>query len=150
GSGVFRFRDNPLSFLTRGCYRDPILPFVHLFQDNAFLARELLQRGVQFVDSPVDVEQRVLETVDLEVLICVDPLKDLLRRSIRLEKIRESRKKLRIAATNWKTGEVRIFANEDMSEEIGYRVIQASSAIPGIFPRVEIDNNPYVDGGLIM
>jgi predicted acylesterase/phospholipase RssA len=88
--------------------------------------------------------------VDLEALICTDPLMDLLQRTIQLERIRCSNKKLRIAATNWRTGEVRIFTNEDMTDQIGRDIILASSAIPGIFPRVQIENNPYVDGGLVM
>jgi NTE family protein len=150
GSGVFRFRDSPLPFLTPGCYRDPADLFARFFRDNAFLARQFIEHGVQFLDYSVDIEQRVLETVDLSALICVDPLKALLRRSVHLDKIRASRKKLRIASTNWRTGEVRVFSNEEMTDEVGHKVIQASSSIPGIFPRVEIENDPYVDGGLVM
>ena len=150
GSGVFRFRDNPLSFFTPGCYRDPTALMLRFLSDNAFLAEEFVERGAHLLDSSVDVEQRVLETVNLSALVCVDPLKELLRRTVNLEKIRSSQKKLRIAATNWSTGAIKIFENADMTNELGYKVIQASSSLPGIFPRVEIENDPYVDGGLVM
>jgi len=150
GSGVFRFRENPLTFLTPGCYRSPAWLIASFLNDSAFLGREFLERGARVLDSSVDIEQRLLETVDLGALISVEPLQQLLRKSLRLEKIRASRKKIRIASTNWRTGEIRIFSNEDMSDEIGYDVIQASSSIPGVFPRVEIENDPYVDGGLVM
>ena len=150
GSGVFRFRDNPLTFLNRSCYQNPVAPFSHLFADNVFLAQQFVDRLTKFLDSTVDLEQRSLEAVDLETLICIDPLKNLLQRTVCLDAIRRSPKKLRIAATNWERGDIRIFANADMTDEIGHDVIQASSAIPGIFPRVDIEDTPYVDGGVLM
>lgn len=150
GSGVFRVRDNPLTYINRNCYRDPAAPLSQLVGDNAYLAQQFLERGIQFLNSTVDLEQRALEAVDLGLLICTDPLKDLLQRNVRLDRIRGSPKKLRIAATNWKTGKVKIFTNADMTDDLGRNIIQASSSIPGVFPRVELDNNPYVDGGLIM
>jgi predicted acylesterase/phospholipase RssA len=150
GSGVFRFRDNPLTFLTPGCYLDPFSSLAKFLNDGAFLTREFVERGAHLLDGSIDIEQRALETIDIGALISVEPLQQLLRGTLRLDKIRASRKKLRIASTNWRTGDIRIFSNEDMSDEVGYDVVQASSSLPGIFPRVEIENEPYVDGGLVM
>jgi hypothetical protein len=68
---------------------------------------------------------------------------------IDLEGIRGSDRVLGIAATNWRTGELRVFANAEMSDRIGHDVIRASAALPGIKP-VLIDGEPYVDGGYLL
>jgi NTE family protein len=150
GSGVFRIRDNPFTFLTPGCYLDPFSSLVKFLNDSGFLTSEFVERGAHLLDSSVGVEQRALETINVGALISVEPLQQLLRKTLRLDRIRASRKKLRVASTNWRTGQIRIFSNEDMADEVGYDVVQASSSLPGIFPRVEIQNDPYVDGGLVM
>jgi NTE family protein len=151
GSGVMRFRGNPLPFIHAACFTpNPISPFLDLAEDGAFLAQDFLRRGVQFLTSPVDIDQRALELVDVAAFVATSPLLRLLHNTVRLDKIRSSRKKLRVAVTNWRTGALKVFANEDMNDENGYKVILASSSIPGVFPRVEIENDPYVDGGLVM
>jgi predicted acylesterase/phospholipase RssA len=53
-------------------------------------------------------------------------------------------------ATNWATGEVKVFKNEDLTDEVGYQAILASAAIPGFFPPQYIEKHPYVDGGVVM
>ncbi len=57
---------------------------------------------------------------------------------------------LRIAATNWTTGQLQLFGNADFTEQVGYAAIEASTALPGIFTPVVIGDSTYVDGGLIM
>src|SRR2546426_11131589 len=151
GNGVFRFRGNLFDFFEPGCVRqNPVLPFVYLADDATFLGQDWLRRGVNFLRSSVDLEQRSLELVDLGSLISTEPYNRLVQETIQTEPIRRSKKILKIAVTNWRTGELRVFGNEDMSAEIGHQVVLASSSIPGVFPSVEIEGEPYVDGGVVM
>ncbi len=64
--------------------------------------------------------------------------------------LRESRRALFLATTNWRTGQLQYFRNPDMTDELAADVIMAFSALPGIFTPVTIGGNPYVDGGLAM
>jgi len=57
---------------------------------------------------------------------------------------------LKIAATNWSTGELRVFGNNDLTDELGPKAVLASTSIPGIFPQIEIQNDYYADGGVVM
>jgi predicted acylesterase/phospholipase RssA len=65
---------------------------------------------------------------------------------VEIESIRTSSRVIRIAATNWRTGGLAIFCNHDLT----HRAVLASAAIPGVFPAVLIDGDPYVDGGVLM
>jgi len=55
-----------------------------------------------------------------------------------------------IAATNWDSGELRIFRNHDMTDYLGPQAILASAAIPGFFPPTAVGAQPFVDGGVVM
>jgi len=55
-----------------------------------------------------------------------------------------------IAATNWEMGEVRLFENHDMTDDLGPIAILSSTAIPGIFPPVQCGAQLYVDGGVLL
>lgn len=149
-SGAFRIRANPLNFLNSGCYSPNLFsPFTQLFRDSAVITESLFQSTVNFFSTSGDLEQRVSELVNLSFLVSTEPLKNFLSKRIRLDKIRASRRALRIAVTNWRKGTLRAFRNEDMTDENGIAVILASSAIPGFYPPVEIDGDPYVDGGVL-
>lgn len=152
GNGVFEFRVNLVDFFKPACYaQNPLQPFLDLAQNSAFLAQDFLRRGLQFISSSsLDIQQRALELVNVSAFASIDRFVRLLHQAVHLENIRLSQRKLRIAATNWRTGALKVFSNEDMTDTIGYSIILASSAIPGLFPRVEIENEPYVDGGLVM
>ena len=91
-----------------------------------------------------------LQFVDLSALISVEPFREMLERTIQLEAVRHSTRELRIVATNWETGELKVFENHHVSEEFGRQMIMASAAIPGIFPPVRIGDCLYVDGGAVM
>ena len=43
-----------------------------------------------------------------------------------------------------------LFDGEAIADRVGFRAMLASSAIPGLFPPVDIDGDPHVDGGLLM
>jgi predicted acylesterase/phospholipase RssA len=74
----------------------------------------------------------------------------LIQETINFDSICRSSKVLKIATTNWSTGHLRIFENEQLDKEQGPQAILASTAIPGIFPQVEIEGEYYADGGVVM
>jgi predicted acylesterase/phospholipase RssA len=151
GNGVFKFRVNVLDFFNPACYQaGPLAPLIELTAGSAYLTGDLVKRGIQFITSPLDLQQRALEIINVSAFASVDRFVCLLHDTVHLDAIRASQRKVRIAATNWRTGALRVFANEDMTDDVGHKIIQASSSIPGLFPRVEIGNDPYVDGGLVM
>ena len=148
---VFRLRGDALELFDLDYVaQHPLAPYSRLVEDVAFFGQDWFRRGVNFLLSTQRLEERTLELVDAATLFSREPFERLVKKTVRLENIRGSDRKLKVVATNWKTGELRIFANEDMTEQIGHQAIWASTAIPGIFESVEIDGQPYVDGGVVM
>ena len=45
---------------------------------------------------------------------------------------------------------IRLFSNQEMRDDMGLRIVRASSAIPGVFPAIEIEGELYADGGVVM
>jgi len=151
GAGALRFRGDLRRYLDPRCFvQNPVRSLTELADDGQFFAQYLYQRGVQFLLSSGNIENRALQLVDVGAFISSDPVRALLPRIISLEGIRRSQRKLRIVATNWARGTVRTFENRDMTDEQGFLVIQGSAAIPGIFDPVRIQGDPYVDGGVLM
>jgi predicted acylesterase/phospholipase RssA len=151
GNGVFRFRGNVLRLFDPTCYANPVSPFERLGGDIDFYTRSLFRRGLSALMGRGSLANRALQVVDISALISVDPFREMLRRTIRSDAIRYSDRKLRVVATNWETGEVKTFENDDVAdEEFGPQMIMASAAIPGIFPPVRIGEHVYVDGGAVM
>lgn len=76
----------------------------------------------------------------------INPLRAVVERHIDFEAIRsQDGPKLHIAATNVKTGRIRIFGRKDLRPD----VVMASAALPYLFRAVEIDGEPYWDGGFL-
>lgn len=74
----------------------------------------------------------------------LNPLRDILRDTIDFDRVRAChRTQLFIAATRVKTGELRIFRQDELSPD----VILASACLPLLFQAVEIDGEAYWDGG---
>jgi predicted acylesterase/phospholipase RssA len=78
------------------------------------------------------------------------PTFDLLRRVVSFDQLRACPWPLRIVATEWRSGDVKVFANAELTDELGPLVLLASAAVPGIFPPVYIGQDIYVDGGVVM
>jgi NTE family protein len=72
-----------------------------------------------------------------------NPLSQILAESINFELLREAPIKLFVTATNVRTGRGRVFRNAELTPE----VLLASACLPTLFQAVEIDGNPYWDGG---
>jgi NTE family protein len=151
GNGVFRFRANPLRYVNPECFAGgSARPFGELADDGAFLAQDWFRRAVNFLAAAGSIGTRTLQLIDLGSIITNEPLSQLLRRVISLDRIRGSRRLLKIISTNWDLGEVRTFENSDVAGEFGYQVIQSSTSIPGVFPPQYVAGQAYVDGGLVM
>jgi NTE family protein len=61
---------------------------------------------------------------------------------------RQLRTRLTLVATNLDTGEAAPFGRPGFDHVPISKAVQASSALPGLFPPVEIDDQHYVDGAL--
>lgn len=72
----------------------------------------------------------------------------LFSRAGRTNDFRELRTKLTLVATNLDTGEAAPFGRPGFDHVPISRAVQASSALPGLFPPVEIDDHYFVDGAL--
>ncbi len=72
-----------------------------------------------------------------------NPLSEILAECLDFGDIRRGQIKLFITATNVRTGRGRIFRNSDLTPE----VLLASACLPTMFQAVEIDGEPYCDGG---
>ena len=152
GNGCYRFRGNPAQLLDPGYLAShPMEPIINLINDSASLSWDALRRAVYFATAAGEtLPQRIMELFNLSSFISREPLEQLVRKTIRFEDIRSSSRLLRLAATNWALGEVEIFNNLDMTDQLGPLVILASTAIPGFFSRTAIGSQPYVDGGVVM
>jgi predicted acylesterase/phospholipase RssA len=147
---VLRFRFSPLNFLPACLTPNPLRPFLEAASDSAFFARDWFSRGVAFLRSSEDVNQRLFELVDVGTLVSGQPLNQLLLSVVRLEEIRQSSIQLRIAASNWRTGAIRLFDNAQMTPEIGHLAIQAAISVPGLLHAVEVEGDPYCDAAIVM
>lgn len=73
----------------------------------------------------------------------INPLRDILEESIDFERLRESPIKLFVNATNVRTGLPRVFRNAELHVD----VVLASACLPLMHQAIEIDGDPYWDGG---
>jgi NTE family protein len=71
------------------------------------------------------------------------PLRDILVDAVDFPRLAASPLKLFVTATNVRTGRGRIFRNADLTPD----VLIASACLPTLFQAVEIDGDPYWDGG---
>jgi NTE family protein len=91
----------------------------------------------------VDAMSRMMSPYDFNPLN-INPLKSLIERFVDFDAIRGCGDlELFISATNVKSGRLRVFRREDISAD----VVMASAALPHVFRAVEIDGEPYWDGG---
>ena len=91
----------------------------------------------------VDAMTRMMSPYDFNPLN-INPLKSLIERFVDFDAIRNCGDlELFISATNVHSGRMRVFRREDISAD----VVMASAALPHVFRAVEIDGEPYWDGG---
>lgn len=151
GNGVFRWRGNPLNFFDPACFvQNPLRFFWQRVDDVAFATRNFAQRLRLFVGSPEPLEMRVIDLLNFGNLISTHPFPDLIRRTVDFQALRRSDIKFQAITTDWVSGELREFHNDDIDDQRGPLIIMASTAIPGLFPPVDIPPSIFVDGGVLM
>lgn len=91
-----------------------------------------------------DLMSRLLSPYDLNPL-GFNPLRQILTESIDFERLARAPIKLFITATRVRTGRGRIFRNAEINAD----VLLASACLPTMFRAVEIDGEPYWDGGYV-
>jgi NTE family protein len=89
-----------------------------------------------------DLISRILSPYDLNPH-GFNPLVSILEASIDFDRLGQSPIKLFVTATNVHTGRGRIFRNGELTPD----VLLASACLPTMFQAVEIDGEPYWDGG---
>jgi NTE family protein len=89
-----------------------------------------------------DMMARVLSPYDLNPA-AFNPLRRILDQSIDFARLSDGPIKLFVTATNVRTGRGRVFRNRELSAD----VLLASACLPTLFRAVEIDGEPYWDGG---
>ena len=97
-------------------------------------------------NSPVfvatDLMARLFSPYDLNPM-GVNPLRELLKERIDFKRLARASTKLFVTATNVRTGRGRVFRNADLSAD----ALLASACLPTMFQAVEVDGEPYWDGG---
>ena len=150
GNGVFRVRADPRSFFDFGCLiSDPLRPGMDLLRDFNFLVQESVRRGRQVLSSTNPLSQRALDQVNLSTFAAMDRFQTVLEEAIKFDLVSRSSCPIRVGAVRWDTGFIHYFSNRDMTVDLGPKIVQASSAVPRIFPRVTINGVEYGDGGTI-
>jgi predicted acylesterase/phospholipase RssA len=152
GNGVFRIRGTPREFINPICFiPNPLRPFMQLAADSAILAWDGFQRVANVAtEQEAPLLQRFTELINYASFVSLQPFIQTLQETIQFADIRSAAKELHIAATNWETGVLKIYANHDMTDQLGPLVIMASAAIPGFFPPVDVGSQAFVDGGVLM
>lgn len=89
-----------------------------------------------------DLMSRVLSPYDLNPM-GYNPLRAVLAESIDFERLARSPIQLFVTATRVRTGRGRIFRNAEITAD----VLLASACLPTMFRAIEIDGEPYWDGG---
>jgi predicted acylesterase/phospholipase RssA len=152
-NGVFRLRGEPAYFLNPASYLpNPLRPLLELGVDGAFLTWLGIQRGVYLAtNTNEELRERLANLFDFSALLSTEPWRRTIASTIDFSAIRRcDSQQLRVAATNWATGQLRIFKNHDMTDRMGEVAVLASSAIPGVLPVVMVGAEPYVDGSVLM
>jgi NTE family protein len=90
----------------------------------------------------MDLMARVLSPYDLNPF-GLNPLRAILAESIDFSRLAHAPIRLFITATNVRTGRGRIFRNAEITAD----VLLASACLPTMFQAIEIDGEPYWDGG---
>ncbi|WP_245863765.1 patatin-like phospholipase family protein [Caulobacter mirabilis] len=75
----------------------------------------------------------------------LNPLREVLEKTVDFEAVRRSPVKLYVSATGVRTGKAKIFKGESLTVEH----LLASACLPTLFHAVEIDGEPYWDGGYL-
>lgn len=109
---------------------------------DVLLGRWTMDSSPMFV--AFDLASRLFSPYDLNPT-AFNPLTDILAQSINFERLVASPIKVFVTATNVRTGRGRVFRNAELTPQ----VLLASACLPTVFQAIEIDGDPYWDGGYL-
>src|SRR3954452_20414125 len=109
---------------------------------DVLLGRWTLDYSPMFV--AMDMMARVFSPYDLSPS-GANPLRNVLAEVVDFDRLTRAPIKLFVTATNVRTGRGRIFRNGEITPD----VLLASACLPTMFAAVEIDGEPYWDGGYV-
>src|SRR5262245_17793852 len=89
-----------------------------------------------------DLASRLFSPYDVN-LLGINPLRDVLAESVDFAQVAPPPIRLFVTATNVRTGRGRVFRNAELTPD----VLLASACLPTLFRAIEIDGEPYWDGG---
>jgi NTE family protein len=89
-----------------------------------------------------DLAARLFSPYDLNPM-GGNPLREILADSVDFDRVARSPIRLFVTATNVRTGRGRVFRNAELTPD----VLLASACLPTMFQAIEIDGDPYWDGG---
>ena len=107
---------------------------------DVILGRWTLDSSPMYV--AMDLMSRLLSPYDLNPM-GNNPLREILAETIDFERLAQAPTKLFITATNVRTGRGHVFKNNAITPD----VLLASACLPTMFQAIEIDGEPYWDGG---
>ncbi|MGQ3673239.1 patatin-like phospholipase family protein [Xanthobacter sp. TB0136] len=107
---------------------------------DRLLGRWTIDTSPMFIS--MDMMSRLFSPYDLNP-VNFNPLRSILEQNIDFERLKTSPVRIFITATNVRTGRGRVFRNADISAD----VLLASACLPTMFQAIEIDGDPYWDGG---
>ncbi|MBN9149241.1 MULTISPECIES: patatin-like phospholipase family protein [unclassified Nitrobacter] len=107
---------------------------------DVFLGRWTLDTSPFYL--AFDLASRVFSPYDLN-LAGANPLRQVLAESVDFAQVADSPIQLFVTATNVHTGRGRVFRNAELTPE----VLLASACLPTLFQAIEIEGEPYWDGG---
>lgn len=145
-NAILRFRGNPFDYLD---FKTPVRGLNQFTLDGLAIGRYIFSRTANFLAPSQSLEERLLGLLNASNFIDSSPLHNLLKDIINTDDVRYSAKHLRIVSTNWATGKPSVFTNKDFEGERGIQAILASTAIPGVFPPIQVESNDCVDGGVV-
>jgi predicted acylesterase/phospholipase RssA len=127
----------------------------HAIRDMGFLLGAIVPAAVRFaqVARPLTADsltRAVLEQLDVSGLFDLTPYRELLKRTVPLDSLLLNGLALRVIASNFDSGTVSVFTEEDIANRVGHDAIIASSSLPGIFVPIKVDGALNVDGGALM
>lgn len=150
GNGVYRLRADPTRIFDPGCLSNPLRLLGEFGRDAAFWGGYALTYGTQLATSEAPLRVRLLESFDLTAVFSRSPLESLVAETIDLDRLRAAGNALAVVTSDWLNGRPKVLDKADVTDRLGTDAILASAAIPGIFPPVDLDGTPCVDGGLLM
>jgi NTE family protein len=107
---------------------------------DVLLGRWTLDHSPVFV--AMDLASRLFSPYDLSPS-GFNPLRDVLAETIDFDRLARAPIKVFVTATSVRTGRGRVFRNDALTPD----VLLASACLPTLFQAVEIDGEPYWDGG---